>query len=476
VEGYSSPLHLLLLAALGMARIPLVGAARMVGFVSHAALVVFLWRFMVRRDGTVAATLVSALVISSWPMLVWDLGGLESTLFAATLAMGTLVTLDYIETGSRREIVAGGALLGLAVFVRPEGALVAAIALLSCLAMGQAMTLWSRVVDVALAGASCTLVMLPWEIFRLLYYHSALPNTYYAKVYGIPLDWRLSSGLAYCRLYVRNAPNLVLMVTVVGIAVLVMRKGTRLDAGLWACLAFYGIYVVDCGGDHMMAFRFMVPMVPLIAVVLVRGIVRLGGLKTVGRAAAISLLLALASARQVRSGTLNPGHQDTSVLIGEQVDDYINHHWASGSLVAVNVAGATAYYADGFNFIDMLGLSDSTIARRNPVPMDLPTGKLVGHLKGDAASVLARRPQYIIPRGENGPELRPDTPVFLLGDYELANSSEFWKNYKACEVGLPLSVDVNEQLSTSMLRLSPSQLLFVYYQRRDMQTPCTMPK
>jgi hypothetical protein len=475
VEGFSSPLHMLLLAAMGMARIPLVAAARLVGFASHAALVLFLWRFMARRDGYVAAALVSALAISSWPMLVWELGGLESTLFATTLAMGTLVSLEYIETGQRQEIVAGGALLGLAALVRPEGALVAAVALLACMALGQAVTLRSRVADVALAAATCALVALPWEIFRLAYYHAALPNTYYAKIYGIPLDWRVTSGFAYWRLYARNAPNLALMVLMGGISVLVKRRGTRFDAGLWACMTAYGIYILDSGGDHMMAFRFMVPLVPLMAVALVRGIGRLGGLKTVGRAAAISLLLALASARQVRSGTLNPGHQDTSVLIGEQVDDYINHHWASGSLVAVNVAGATAYYADDFNFIDMLGLNDTIIARRNPVPMDLPTGKLIGHLKGDGASVLVRRPQYIIPRGENGPALRQDTPVFLLGDYELANSREFWKNYQACEVGLPLSGDVNEQLSPSLLRLSPNHLEFIYYQRRDVQNSCTAP-
>ena len=72
--GFSSPLHMLLLAVLGMARIPLFVAARVVGFVSHAALMLFLWRFIARREGGVATALVSALVIASWPILVWDLG------------------------------------------------------------------------------------------------------------------------------------------------------------------------------------------------------------------------------------------------------------------------------------------------------------------------------------------------------------------------------------------------------------------
>jgi len=468
VEGFSSPLHMLLLALLASARVPLYTAARMIGFVSHAALVVFLWRFMSRRDGDMAAALVSALLISSWPMLVWDVGGLETTLFAATLCMGTLVTLEYIETGRRTQIVAGGALLGLAVFVRPDGALVAAAALLSCLALAQGRSLRGRVADVALAACACALVVLPWQIFRMTYYHAALPNTYYAKVYGIPLDWRVTEGLAYCRLYLRNPPNLALMAVVVGIAVLVKRRGTRFDVGLWACMAAYGLFVITSGGDHMMAFRFMVPLVPLLAVELVRGIAGFGGLKTVGWAVAVSLLLALASARQLRAGTLNPYYRDWAGLMGEEIGHYITAHWAPGSVVGVNVAGTTAYFADNMNFIDMLGLNDREIARRNPVPVNLPTVSEIGHMKGNGAIILARRPEYIIPFGGNGPLLKINDLGHFLSEYEMARLPVFWKEYEPCELTLTISKDAVKEL--------PSSFEFFYYQRRDVQTPCTTPE
>ncbi len=106
------------------------------------------------------------------------------------------MTLEYIETGRRREIVASGALLGLAVFVRPDAVLLAAVSLLACLTLGRVVTtLRSRAVDAALAAGARALVALPWEIFRLAYFHAALPNTYYAKIYGIPLGWRVMSGV-----------------------------------------------------------------------------------------------------------------------------------------------------------------------------------------------------------------------------------------------------------------------------------------
>jgi arabinofuranosyltransferase len=468
VEGYSSPLHMLLLAALGMARIPLLLSARVVGFVSHAALVVFLWNFMRRRDGKVAAALVSALVIASWPMLVWDLGGLESTLFAATLAMGTLVTLEYIDTGRRRNIVAGGALLGLAVFVRPDGALMTAMALLACLVLGQVVPLRIRIADITLATGACALMVLPWEIFRLSYYHAALPNTYYAKVYGIPLGWRVMSGIQYWRIYVRNAPFFALMLFVIGIAVLAKRRLTRFDAGLWACVIAYAAYTVVNGGDHMPGFRFMVPLVSLMAVALVRGLVGLGGLRTGRTAAAVSLALMLASARQMAAAPENPSYRDWAGLMGEEIGHYITAQWPPGSVVGVNVAGTTAYFADSMNFIDMLGLNDREIANRKPVPMNLPTIQGIGHMKGDGASVHARRPEYIIPMGGNGPLLKVDDRGHFLTEYELARLPDFWKEYEPCETTLSMSKDAVREL--------PRSFEFIYYQRRGLRTPCPMPK
>jgi hypothetical protein len=233
-------------------------------------------------------------------------------------------------------------------------------------------------------------------------------------------------------------------------------------------MSAYGIYVIMSGGDHMMAFRFMVPLVPLMAVALARGIAGLGGLKTVGRAAAVSLLLAVASARQIRSASENPNYRDRAGLMGEQIGHYITAHWAPGSVVGVNVAGTTAYFADNMNFIDMLGLNDREIARRNPVPLNLPTVREIGHMKGDGASILARHPQYIIPFAGNGPLLKMVHITPYLGEYELVRLPDFWRLYEPCELTLNMSNSAGNEV--------PKSFEFIFYQRRDVQTPCTIPK
>ena len=74
--GFFQPAAYAPLAALAVAHIPLVSAARWLDLLA-TLLLLFLWRFMVRRDGRMAAALVCALVIASWTILVWDLGGLE---------------------------------------------------------------------------------------------------------------------------------------------------------------------------------------------------------------------------------------------------------------------------------------------------------------------------------------------------------------------------------------------------------------
>ena len=108
VEGFSSPLHLLLVAALLRFHLPAIFALRILSFAFHAAAVVYVWRCVRRRSGTTAAALAAALVTASWPMIVWDLGGLEAVPFATFLAFGTLTTLNYIESGARVDMLVGG--------------------------------------------------------------------------------------------------------------------------------------------------------------------------------------------------------------------------------------------------------------------------------------------------------------------------------------------------------------------------------
>lgn len=114
----------------------LIAAARLLSFTSHLILVVFVWRFVAKTESQFAGLLAGALIATSWPMLAWDLGGLDEVLFAAASTIAVLVTLRYIETGELSDLIRGGLLLGLAGLVRPDGALFAIVSLGTCLILG----------------------------------------------------------------------------------------------------------------------------------------------------------------------------------------------------------------------------------------------------------------------------------------------------------------------------------------------------
>ena len=82
------------------------------------------------------------------------------------------------------------------------------------------------------------------------------------------------------------------------------------------------------------------------------------------------------------------------MLAGKLASRFLNNTIPHGTVVALNAAGATPYFADDFQYIDMLGLNDREIARRNPVPLSEAGMLRPGHLKADGTSVLRRHPDF----------------------------------------------------------------------------------
>src|SRR6185295_8739114 len=107
---------------------------------------------------------------------MWGPSGLETPLFAA-LNVATLIAADR---GKLRWTVACALL---ATLTRPEGVLVAGVALAQ-LALARDRT-WKQRIGPGAAYA-CGLLLL--TLFRLAYYGVPVPNTFYAKVGGIPLS------------------------------------------------------------------------------------------------------------------------------------------------------------------------------------------------------------------------------------------------------------------------------------------------
>ncbi len=190
---------------------------------------------------------------------IWATGGLETSAFAFLLVLGYVLLAEKEVTTGRA--VAAGLVFGLATLTRPDGALPAAVAGLFVLWAAPA-----RLRAGAAFGGAVISLAVPLEIFRLAYYGSLVPNTYWAK--SASLAW-WSQGLSYLGLWVDQYGVLLLSVPLALLAVLVGRRGGgpppgrqvewARPAALAASLALaWVLYVTRVGGDFMYV-RLLIP-------------------------------------------------------------------------------------------------------------------------------------------------------------------------------------------------------------------------
>lgn len=289
VEGYTSFLWVAILAAgfrLGLppeALAPAVGTLAGLGVLALAAW----WGLGGRGRGDLVAWLPPAALALHPSFAAWSTGGLETQLFSCLLLAGA--ARFVVERERRLAAEAGGSgggaagagaaaggswgsalLFALATLTRPEGALFAAVA--GAVAAGDVLRRRPfaprRLAPLALWAAIYAIPVAAHVAWRRLYYGFWVPNTFRAKV--PEPQWR--EGLDYL-VYFVTATGVLWLLPLVAAALLV-RPGFR-QALLGAWLAADALYLVAVGGDFM-EFRFLVPMLAPLFLLVADGVRRLG--------------------------------------------------------------------------------------------------------------------------------------------------------------------------------------------------------
>ncbi len=463
VEGYTNFLFVILTAAMGKCGVDLVVASRIIGIGSYLLLVAFSARRFLRTHDSHSANWLALVPViistTALPVIIWTLGGLETTLFALLVTIGAVQFSDSMSD-SRRSLMAPGLWFGLATLCRPEGILFVALGAAFAIVRGlQFERKWDHRLGLFVAGAA--MLVFPHAIWRFNYYHSWLPNTFYVKASN--LGSVVSYGWEYAGDFCRALP-LVPLLVVIALFTAVVTRTLRVRA-LWflSIVSVYGAYIFAIGGDHMPGFRLFSPLIPVGGYLLyellseqkflVRSTFQIAVVCAVLLLCAGQLILPTEEYRRAKI-------QDGAAFLGKQVGKYINSNWPSGSLVALNTAGSTPYFAPNLRFIDMLGLNDSIIARRSNVPMRTKMQEWPGHQKGDGLYVLSRKPDYIIIGPANG-DYANNFPWFL-SDYELGGSELFLREYEPVKVIISASEPGYKNYTESAL----GALRFVYYQRK----------
>lgn len=251
VEGYSNPLWVAVFGLLAFLPGDMFILSKIIssGFYVAGGFVLLL---RILRDGG-HAWLAALLYLATFPLALWGVSGMETSLFAFLLLLWAMTVTDANPSGIR--------VLSLAVLLlvaRPESPLP--------LAIGFAALYWRGMLSLRVAGAFAAMALALLAI-RYGYYGDVLPNTYYAKKYQTL--GHLHMTLWY---YIRPfylGPGLI---PLAGMLAFAWRFRGKADWALVALVLWPALFSLMVGGDWMPAWRFMIPSLPLAIWLLTRAL------------------------------------------------------------------------------------------------------------------------------------------------------------------------------------------------------------
>jgi arabinofuranosyltransferase len=290
-------------------------------------------------------------------------------------------------------------------------------------------------------------------VARVLYYGDILPNTYYLKMTGYPLLWRITRGAAVFWSFIWDF-NIILFL-LPGVVFFASPGRIRgICAWVFGTQCLYSIYV---GGDawefYGGANRYIAPVMPLFFVLIADSFVHLKELAVRNLTASkdhpllaavlkrhivfllviftlihINLIWEFSSYSIIRRPSLvGPNMQkETSLMLN--MTKTVEELTTPDAHIAVTWAGMLPYFSGRYS-VDILGKTDRFIAH---LPMHTVTGVkrflhfYPGHLKYDYShSIGEQKPDIIVQLWQN-----PEEAQLYLKDYiqvEVPGSSLFFR-------------------------------------------------
>jgi hypothetical protein len=272
--------------------------------------------------------------------------------------------------------------------------------------------------------------------FYILYYHSIVPNTYYAKLVGIATG--VSEGGDYIAQYLFfPAPIVGGVLSLLCLLAVASRPGAFTEI-YFVCIGLGLFYLLRTSGDWMVDGRFAMPILPLVVASWLVGVHVLsdtllasrlkitGHTKVIAAAAGILLVAAgyfdnvtreayIHKCSRIRSysNAVRTDAQLSFWMSGapdgrRQISDWLNQHARPGDNVAMPEMGLIPCLNMDLNFIDVEGLTDAAIARM-PYP-HWKYGVYAGPYWDDMKSPMgkyieSRKPEYVVSAFSDGKDI-----------------------------------------------------------------------
>lgn len=383
VEGYTNFLWTLLMVPAAALNVNPIFWSMFLGFIFGSGTLLFTYYVSLRITRSRFAALLSVVLLgTNYTYSSYITGGLETqlqTFLVIVSAYVSIVLLDRSSDAKPARILYPllSILFSLAVLTRLDSIL---ICIVLFLALSRSIytsqeCFNEKLIKVAMLIMPGVFIVGSWLLLKYFYYGDILPNTYYVKAAG---KLSLLRGLFYTASFFFDYglfPFLVL-------AAFYFRKvflKFNFTIILVSSIFIWILYVIKVSGDFM-EFRFFVPIMPFLYILVTISILFMPGWKE--RTTSVIFLLSLSFFHAV-TFTGSRGIESIRQLNAHIVDE--NQDWqkvgcvlgdifsgASPSVViSTTAAGAIPYYSK-LPTIDMLGLNDKWIARSGVIIDDRP--------------------------------------------------------------------------------------------------------
>lgn len=383
VEGYTNFLWTILMVLGRLAGFELVFFSKVLGTLFGVGTIILcyvLGRFLFAEAPNPWRTLLpglSSLFLGlTLSFAYWTVAGLETAAFSF---MVTASLYAYL----RRSYLAIPCLV-LATLLRPEGGLLWIFVIAAELISRRSLTRY-----ILLMAGLYLLYLLPLAIFKYSYYGGLLPNPFYAKT---SFQWeQVVNGLSYVGQYGYHylGAGLFLLPALWG-----YRRSSRSIRLVIIFVAVYTFYIILIGGDVLKVHRFFVPLMPLIILIVLYGMLTTFR-KTIFLIPGMMILLAaqmylpLEHVTTYRRSEYGLTRKMNFLMSGMLAIDQSNFS------LAVSTVGIVGYRLLGHRVIDLLGLTDSTIARHPETEIEgMETTWQESHF--NSRYVLTCQPDYIL--------------------------------------------------------------------------------
>ena len=387
VEGYTNFGWTIFLLFIGVLKANVIPISRLVGFAFGGGTIVLTYligRRIFSKDNFWFPIAAAYLVAFSQSLSYWSQAGLETACFAFLVLWALYLYL-------RRSWMLIFAML-MAVWVRPEGAIVTGLLIIIEAIQDRRLPRFTL-----MCAGTAFVLSLPFVGFKLFYYKSILPNPFYAKT---SFDFeQIKSGWEYTSRFASHYPIYIAGV-VLPLLWLVWKRLRGPVLAVWLFAAIYTLYIFFVGGDVLKVHRFYLPLFGPMALMALWMIADMGRRWVAATrymvlfVAMIGILAAtwwLPKAWVDKYDFAEKAFTAKMLFKAQEMKKCDDRNFS----VAVATIGIFGYELLGHDIIDMVGLTDSTIARYSepPIPGMETTWKEQKH---NSAYILKRAPDYIL--------------------------------------------------------------------------------